>query len=80
MTKPKKWYLESTGDGVSLVYSDGELIKKVNANKDLGNVMDITIPTVADLERFKKRPKQASTVRVSYKLILLNLICNFVIL
>ncbi len=62
---------------MSLVYSDGELIKKVNAKQDLGNVMDITIPTVADLERFKKRPKQASTVRVSYKLILLYLICNF---
>ena len=59
--------VESTGDGVSLVY---ELIKKPTKTWAMFTV-------VGEIqEEAKKRPKQASTVRVSF---LLNLICNFVI-
>jgi len=52
MTRPKKWYLKhpDAGDAnlsadrqnLTLVYSDGSLIKKPNAGQSLGNIQSVS--------------------------------------
>lgn len=45
MTRPKKWYMDSDNGGTStmLYYSDGELVKKPNANQSLGYIKSVSV-------------------------------------
>ncbi len=44
MTKPKKWYLESTGSGIVLKSDGGECIKKRNAKQAMRIVLEVSVP------------------------------------
>ncbi len=44
MTKPKKWYLESTGSGIVLKSDGGECIQKRNAKKAMRIVLEVSVP------------------------------------
>ncbi len=52
MTKPKKWYID---DGLELVGSDGENIRKPNAKQSLGVVINVLVPSDIDIEKPKMK-------------------------